>query len=181
MITIYSGCMGSGKTESLIKKYNEIKQDKKRNCLMVKNLLDRTKIYVQSRSGLKAIANLVLKHDEISVLYTEIQNKNITDVFIDEVQFFDYDIVYLVQNNRHVNFYLSGLETDFKKAPFGFLNVIRNQCKNEYIWHDMNCQNCGYISAQWNYRKVKSDSIILVGDNEYMSVCSPCYDLLEGK
>jgi thymidine kinase len=102
-------------------------------------------------------------------------------VLIDEVQFFDYDIVYLVQNNRHVNFYLSGLETDFKKAPFGFLNLIKSQCKNNYIWHDMNCQNCGYMSAQWNYRKVKSDNVILVGDKEYLSVCSPCFDLLEGK
>jgi thymidine kinase len=26
MITILSGCMGSGKTEALIKKYNELKQ-----------------------------------------------------------------------------------------------------------------------------------------------------------
>lgn len=179
MITIFGGCMGSGKTENLIKTYNLTKEDKKNNVLLVKNLIDRQKIYVQSRSGLKALANLVLKSNEVGVIDCTIREKNITHCFIDEVQFFDYDIVYLVQNNPRVHFCLSGIETDYQKKPFGFLGVIRKLCKHDYIHLDMTCQNCNKFSAEWNYRIVKGQGVILVGDKEYKSVCSMCYDVLD--
>lgn len=179
MITIFGGCMGSGKTENLIKTYNLTKEDKKNNVLLVKSILDRQKTYVQSRNGLKALANLVLKSNEVGVIDCTIREKNITDCFIDEAQFFDYDLVYLVQNNTRVNFYLSGIETDYQKKPLGFLGVIRKLCKHEYIYFDITCQNCNKFSAEWNYRLVKGQGVILVGDKEYKSVCSMCYDVLD--
>jgi thymidine kinase len=178
MIKILAGCMRSGKTDTLLKIYNITKDNKKHNTLLVKSFFDRQKLYVKSRSGLKSLADLVLKPNEIGVIDSVIKEKKITDVFIDEVQFFDYDIVYLVQNNYHINFYLSGLEYDYKRRPFGFLNVIKQICKHDYIWHDMPCENCQQFEAKHSFKTTDNEEIIDVGDLEYMSVCDYCYDLL---
>lgn len=178
MITIYSGLMGAGKTESLLKTYFLTKEDKRNKVLLVKNTIDRQKSYVQSRSGLKSLADLILKSNEIGVLDCMIKQRNITHCFIDECEFFDYDLVYLVQNNKRVHFYLSGLERNYLKKPFGYLSVIKNLCEHENIYFSMNCQECNEVEAKHCFRLVADEAEILVGDKEYRSVCDACYDLL---
>jgi thymidine kinase len=180
MIYIYSGLMSSGKTENLIKDYFKIKEDKKNKVLLVKSNNDRTEKFVKSRSGLKALADLSLNNNEVSVIASYIDTYNYTHVFIDEVQMFDEDIKYLVQNYNRINFYLSGLERNRFKKRFGYLSIIKafeNVKKiNEY---EMFCQNCEIEIAQEVFGFINTKDEIVVGDSEYISVCNNCYDILE--
>lgn len=179
MIYIYNGLMGSGKTDNLLKEYFRIKYDKKNKPLLVKSTIDRQERFVKSRSGLQALCDLSLNKNEIQVIYQYIDKYDYTHVFIDEVQFFDEDIKYLVQNYHRVSFYLSGLERDYKNNYFGYLHQIKNFSNVKKIYQfDITCQNCNYNIATSCFRKVKNENQILVGDKEYMSVCIDCYNYL---
>lgn len=179
MIYIYNGLMGSGKTDNLLKEYFKVKDDKKNKPLLVKSTFDRQEKFVKSRSGLKALADLSLNKNEIQVIYQYIDKYYYTHVFIDEVQFFDEDIKYLVQNYNRVLFYLSGLEKDYKDNLFGYLYQIKTFPNVKKIYHFyITCQNCNYNVATNCFRIIKNDNQILVGDKEYMSVCKNCYEYL---
>jgi len=180
LIILYLGLMGSGKTENLLNHYFQAKKDKKNKVLLVKSMFDRTKKYVQSRNGNKAIADLSLKPNEVSVIFSYIDKYKYSHVFIDEVEMFDEDIKYLVQTYPSVQFHLSGLERNFLKKPFGYLSEIK---KFDSVVREMTClmlcQNCKSVVAVEMFRLVDSKEEILIGDKEYIAVCNSCYDNLE--
>lgn len=135
MITIYSGVMFSGKTEKLILKFNELK-DQGKKCLMIKPLIDKrfSSYEVVSRSGYRTLADMVISPEDISYLFDTIKTKKVNAVFFDEAQFLGDDLIYLVEDlhKANVDVYLAGLTRDSNDKPFGCLGrimALKGGCK----------------------------------------------------
>lgn len=177
MITLYLGLMGSGKTEHLLKDYLFCNYNK----LLVSSSYTRNNGFVSSRCGLKYPCDLQLHSNQSIYIEKAIKEKGYEYIFIDEFQFFDIDILDLIDKYIHLNWYLSGLERDVYKNNFGYINYIRRKYLCNINYYDMNCQNCNKRKAEEMTRTVNNDNVILVGDKEYLSVCDECYEVINEK
>ncbi len=175
MITIYTGIMFTGKTKALILKYNELR-DKNISCLMIKPAIDKrfSTHEVVSRSGHRALADMVISDNEISCLLPAIKAKNAKAVFFDEVQFLSNDFIYLVQDLVHakIDVYLSGLTKDSNDKPFGCLGQIANLSGVSKKTFEVECAypECDEV-ANLSYCLVDKTDKILIGDKGYEPRC----------
>ena len=164
--------MFSGKTKMLI---NRIKEAISKNN---KVSVFKPKIDVRYNSE-KIVSH---EKDEISAIPVN-SSKDILDlakqssfVAIDEVQFFDFDIVnvcvQLAKNNTQV--ILAGLDMDYLGRPFGpmpKLMAIANQITTLHA----NCDICNE-KAHHTYRVSKNKNTIMLGEKgEYLALCKNCF------
>jgi thymidine kinase len=97
-------------------------------------------------------------------------------VCVDEVQFFDTEILYVIETllRRGVDVVVSGLDLDRFGEPFGVVPTLMAQAE-EVVKVRAVCQSCGsdaYISAG----KFQSDEQVVVGEKEsYIPLCRSCY------
>jgi len=117
-IEVVCGPMFAGKTEELIRRIKRLEYAKQ-NVLVFKPIID-------DRYAKEEIVshNLSKKPSIIIENSVEIMNyiKEDTDaVVIDEVQFFDHDIVQIAEHlaDRGVRVIVGGLDRDFRGEPFG--------------------------------------------------------------
>ncbi|MFA6628079.1 MAG: thymidine kinase, partial [Bacilli bacterium] len=106
---------------------------------------------------------------------------------IDEVQFFDRDIIDVCERlaDRGIRVIVAGLDRDFKGEPFGVMPDLL--CRSEYVTKlNAICQVCG-APATRTQRIINgkpahySDPIILVGAKEqYEARCRHCH-IVPGK
>ncbi len=106
----------------------------------------------------------------------EFKRTNIKYIVIDEVQFFD-DLLEFVIYFKNLNFviFLCGLEIDYKKNKFGYLYKLENE---EYVSYFRLSGVCTYCSnpSIYTLRMVETINQILLGDENYTPCCSGCYD-----
>jgi thymidine kinase len=127
---------------------------------------------VESRNGLQSQAIVVatprdmLKYSSQAVV-----------IGIDEVQFFDNDVVEVVQTllKQRKKIIASGLDLDYKGKPFGpvphLLALADRVDKLMAV-----CRKCGSDFACRTQRTVQASEQILVGDSEYEARCLDCFD-----
>lgn len=119
-IEVISGCMFAGKTEELIRRINTLEFAKK-NVLVFKPVIDNryAENMVVSHAGSSVQSYNIAKAVEI----LEYVNEKTDVVAVDEVQFFDDDIVLVCDElaGRGIRVMVAGLDTDFRGEPFGVM------------------------------------------------------------
>ena len=166
-IEVVVGPMYSGKSEELIRRLKRAKIAKQNIIVFKPHIDDRySKSDVVSHSGDSIEAIPIEKPSDIYDLIDE----DIQVVGIDEVQFFDEDIVNIAVDlaNKGVRVIAAGLDMDFKGEPFGptprLLAVAEFVDKIQAI-----CSVCGQPARY-------DDPIIQVGAVEsYEARCRKCH------
>lgn len=182
-IEVISGCMFAGKTEELIRRIKVLEFAKK-NVLVFKPALDNrySDTKVVSHGG-SAVDSIVVDNARAILDFV----REDTDVVaIDEVQFFDKDIMlvcdYLAK--KGVRVMAAGLDTDFRAEPFGVMPQLITDA--EFVTKlTAVCMKCG-APATRTQRLVNGkpasyhDPIILVGASEaYEARCRHCHEVLD--
>lgn len=168
-IEIICGSMFCGKTEELIRRSRRAVIAKQALQVFKPNLDDRYSIqHVTSHNG-QNIDALPINHSR------EILDRlapNTTVVAIDEVQFFDENIVQVVEElaNREIRVILAGLDMDFRGEPFGPMPRLLCIAEEVTKLHAI-CVVCGEEACR-TQRLVNgkpahyNDPVIMVGAHE---------------
>jgi thymidine kinase len=182
-IEVIAGCMFAGKTEELIRRIKVLEFAKK-NVLVFKPALDNrySDTKVVSHGG-SAVDSIVVENARQILEFV----RDDTDVVaIDEVQFFDKDIMlvcdYLAK--KGVRVMAAGLDTDFRAEPFGVMPQLITDA--EFVTKlTAVCMKCG-APATRTQRLVNGrpasyhDPIIMVGASEaYEARCRHCHEVLD--
>jgi thymidine kinase len=172
-IEVVVGSMFSGKTEELIRR------------------LKRAKIAGQKVEIFKPATDTrydeedVVSHDNNSIRSTPVDNSNNillltadTEVVgIDEAQFFDAGLPEVCNTlaNQGKRVIVAALDMDFAGKPFGPMPNLMAVAEYVTKVHAI-CMRCGDL-AQFSYRKIKSDDLVLLGEkDEYEPLCRKCYN-----
>ena len=182
-IEIICGPMFAGKTEELIRRANRLEYAKKKYLVFKPTIDDRY-------STTEIVSHSKYRKNSISVKRSEQILGYITDeikaVIIDEVQFFDENIINVAEYlaDKGLRVICGGLDCDFKGNPFPIvanllaraesvtkLNAICNVCGNPAT------RTQRIIDGQPAY---EDDPIILVGATEaYEPRCRCCHRVLK--
>lgn len=182
-IEVICGCMFAGKTEELIRRINVLSYARK-NILVFKPKIDDrySTTEIVSHAGSKVPCIVISEAKEI----LNHVNYDTDVVAIDEVQFFDEDVVdiceYLADSGLRVM--VAGLDKDFRGEPFGVLPDLLTRA--EFVTKlTAVCAKCG-APATRTQRIINgkpasfNDPIVLVGAKEaYEPRCRHCHEIVE--
>ena len=182
-IEVICGCMFAGKTEELIRRINVLSYARK-NILVFKPKIDDrySTTEIASHAGSKVPCIVISEAKEI----LNHVNYDTDVVAIDEVQFFDEDVVdiceYLADSGLRVM--VAGLDKDFRGEPFGVLPDLLTRA--EFVTKlTAECAKCG-APATRTQRIINgkpasfNDPIVLVGAKEaYEPRCRHCHEIVE--
>lgn len=171
-IEIIVGPMYAGKTEELIRRIKRTIYTKQK-CIAFKHSFDNrySEDDIVTHDGQKIQCISVDNTDKLYEILKKYIDKS--DVIaIDEVQFFDENIVNLVNNlaNNQKRVIIAGLDMDYTGTPFGsmpqLLAIADDVAKLRAV-----CSVCGN-DALFSKRIVDESGTILVGSkNKYIAVC----------
>jgi thymidine kinase len=122
-IEVVTGSMFSGKTDEMIRRLRRATIARQKVQVFKPVIDNRYKIEkVTSHAGSAFDAIPIEKSGDLFKLL----NLETTVVAIDEVQFFDEDIVSIAQDLAHrgIRVIVAGLDTDFRGEPFGCMPVM---------------------------------------------------------
>ena len=180
-IEVISGCMFAGKTEELIRRINVLSYAKK-NIIVFKPKIDNrySDSEIVSHSGAKVPCLVVEKAQDILKKIeadTEV-------VAIDEVQFFDKDIVEVCEYlaDKGIRVMVAGLDKDFRGESFGVMPELLTRA--EFVTKlTAVCAKCG-APATRTQRLVNGkpagfeDPIVMVGaDESFEPRCRHCHQV----
>ena len=169
-VEIICGSMFSGKTEELIRRI--------RRATIAKQQVQIFKPQIDDRYGIKHITSHNGQNIEGVPIPTpgaiiEHLNPDTTVVAIDEVQFFDENLVALVEElaSRNIRVILAGLDMDFRGEPFGPMPQLLSRAEEVTKLHAI-CVICGEQASRTqrlvNGKPARyADPIILVGATEH--------------
>jgi len=183
-IEVICGSMFSGKSEELIRRVRRVQIAKKKVQIFkpaIDNRYEFQYIYSHNGSKIKAInIENPKKIPERVDIHTEV-------VAIDEVQFFNDDVIAITQQlaDQGRRVIVAGLDQDFRGEPFGpmpkLLAIAEYIDKLQAI-----CMVCGKAASR-TQRLVNgipanySDPTILVGAKEsYEARCRKCHEVPKG-
>lgn len=182
-LEVICGCMFAGKTEELIRRINVLSYARK-NILVFKPKIDDrySTTEIASHAGSKVPCIVISEAKEI----LNHVNYDTDVVAIDEVQFFDEDVVdiceYLADSGLRVM--VAGLDKDFRGEPFGVLPDLLTRA--EFVTKlTAVCAKCG-APATRTQRIINgkpasfNDPIVLVGAKEaYEPRCRHCHEIVK--
>ena len=181
-LEIVCGPMFSGKTEELIRRLRRA-SIAKQNVIAFKHTIDQRFSFecIASHNGNKIDAQVIEKPEQM-IDYAK--KAPIDVVGIDEVQFFDTSVIFVIEEliNMGKRVIAAGLDLDFRALPFGpmptLLAIADDITKLKAI-----CCVCSK-DAPFTQRLIDgnparcSDPIILVGAQEcYQARCRSCYKI----
>ena len=183
-IEVITGCMFAGKTEELIRRIKVLEYAKKKIQVfkpLIDNRYSDNKVASHAGSQVESIA--VNKSMDI---FEHV--KEDTDVVaIDEVQFFDEDIVLVCESlaDKGKRVMVAGLDMSFRGEPFGVMPELMTRA--EFVTKlTAVCSVCGGPATR-TQRLVDGkpakydDPLVLVGASEtYTARCRQCH-IVEGK
>jgi len=160
-IEVICGSMFSGKTEELIRRLKRAKIANQKIQIFKPSIDSRNDQYIESHDK-KRIKSLTVKtsYDIYDI------GKDFDVVGIDEVQFFDDEIVSVCNSlaNNGVRVIAAGLDMDYLGNPFGPMPNLMAIAEYVTKVHAI-CSQTGNI-ANYSYRKNTDDSIILIGEED---------------
>lgn len=172
-IILYTGCMFSGKTMSMLSAIDRYIIAKKK-CVIIKHDID-----TRYGNQKKIITNNKFQYSSCDIIKTKsLQNIDIKKydvIAISEAQFFD-DITF-VDNwaNDGKIIICEGLDGDYQRKPFNNIYKLIPLCEKVYKLSAV-CIKCK-DEAHFTKRINKSNSNILIGGIEsYIPVCRKCYN-----
>lgn len=180
-LEVVCGSMFSGKSEELIRRVRRASYGRQKIQVFKPALDNRySSEEVVSHNGTKVIAKPLKRSEEIWK-HVEFDTQVVA---IDEVQFFDHEIISVVQAlaDKGIRVIVAGLDQDFRGEPFGpvptLMSLAETVTKLQAI-----CLSCGSPASRTqrlingepaNY----NDPIILVGASEsYEPRCRHCHDV----
>ena len=182
---LITGPMSCGKTEELLRRIRRCIIAKKKVKVFSPDVDTRSGgDYIESRNGLWLDAIKVKHSIEILSLVKDVQV-----VAIDELQFFDTNIVPVInqlmkEGKRVIG---TGLELDFKAEPFGYMPQLMCIATKVDKLHAV-CMKCGCEEATRTQRLIdgkpadKNSPLIMIGGDEtYEARCIKCYELPDVK
>jgi len=183
---LITGPMSCGKTEELLRRVRRSIIAKKKVKIIVPAMDTRSKgDYIESRNGLWLDA--VKVKSSVEILHHVKDDVDV--VALDEMQFFDENIVHVVQKliAKGVKIIGTGLDLDFKGEPFGYmpellciadkvdkLTAICMKCGSEYGVRTQRLINGQPVDKN-------SPLIMIGGDETYEARCIDCYELPDEK
>ncbi|MCS6906842.1 MAG: thymidine kinase [Anaerolineales bacterium] len=127
-VEVITGSMFSGKTDELIRRLRRATIARQK-VQVFKPAIDTRYAAekVTSHAGTEFVATPVQCAGQI----WEFLEQDVTVVAIDEAQFFDNDIIPLVQElaDRGIRVIIAGLDTDFRGEPFGPMPILMAQAE----------------------------------------------------
>ena len=172
-IEIICGSMFSGKTEELIRRMKRAK--------FANQKVEIFKPAIDIRYSQEE----VVSHDANAILSTPVETSesillltgDVEVVGIDEVQFFDENIVDVCQQlaNRGVRVICAGLDMDYLGNPFG--PIPKLMAVAEYVTkvHAI-CVKCGNL-AHHSHRLTSSNKLVELGEKDaYEPICRHCFN-----
>ena len=160
-IEVICGSMFSGKTEELIRRLKRAKIANQKIQIFKPSTDSRSDEYIESHDK-KKIKSITVKtaYDIFEI------GKDFDVIGIDEVQFFDNDIISVCNSlaNNGVRVIAAGLDMDYLGHPFGPMPNLMAIAEYVTKLHAV-CSETGNI-ANYSYRKKKEDSIILIGEED---------------
>ncbi len=169
MVEVITGSMFCGKTDELIRRL--------RRATIARQKVQVFKPVIDNRYAVEKVTS----HAGSEYAAVPIQaarqlltylDKDTTVVAIDEAQFFDEDIVPMVQEmaNKGLRVILAGLDTDFRGEPFGPMPRLMSQAEIVDKLHAI-CMVCGELACR-TQRLVNGrpahyhDPVVIVGAAE---------------
>ena len=180
-LEVICGCMFSGKTEELIRRINVLSYAKK-NIVVFKPKIDNrySGTEIVSHSGSRVPCKIVEKAQDILKLV----NDDVEVVAIDEIQFFDKDIVDVCEYlaDKGIRVIVAGLDKDFRGESFGVMPELLTRA--EFVTKlTAVCAKCG-APATRTQRLVDGkpasfeDPVVLIGAVEhYEPRCRHCHEV----
>lgn len=171
-IEVICGSMFSGKTEELIRRLKRAEY--------AGLSVEIFKPVVDTRYSKKN----VVSHDQNAIPSTPISSSqellmlsnNIQVIGIDEAQFFDDEIVSILQTIalRGTRIIVAGLDMDYLGQPFGPMPQLLAVAEYVTKLHAI-CMDCGSL-ASFSHRKSNEEEQLLLGEkNNYEPLCRSCY------
>lgn len=175
-IEVITGGMFSGKSEELIRRIRRAEIARQKAQIfkpVIDNRFDVKRIISRDNRGIDAIAvhNSAELRGHIVI--------GVKVVGIDEVQFFDNDIVEVCMElaDAGVRVIAAGLDQDYLRRPFGPMPALLAVAEYVSKMHAV-CVRCGG-PAHYSQRVAGGDSQIEVGDVSYEARCRSCYEPYE--
>ena len=178
-IEIITGPMFAGKTEELLRRIRR-QQYAKKNIVVFKPTIDdrysMNEIVSHDKNRTKSVN--ILKAEE---MYEHVDSE-IDVVAIDEIQFLDDDVCEIIEQfaAQGIRVIVSGLDTDFRGEPFGFIPRILSKAES-VVKLSAICVQCGAPGTKTqrivNGKPAKyHDPIVLIGASEsYEARCRHCH------
>lgn len=183
MLEVITGCMFAGKTEELIRRINVFEFAKKEVVVFkpkIDNRYSEDKVVSHAGSSVKSI----LAESSRDIMDYMSQHPEIEIIAIDEVQFFDEDIILAVNDlaDAGKRVMVAGLDMDFRGEPFGVMPALMTQA--EFVTKlTAVCTQCGSPGTR-TQRLVDGkpakydDPVIFVGASEsYEARCRHCHHI----
>ena len=171
-IEVICGSMFSGKTEELIRRLNRAKIARQRVEIFKPALdvrYDEENVVSHNSATIKSTP--VQAASQILLLATDVDV-----VGVDEAQFFDNELATVCNllANDGIRVIVAGLDMDFQGKPFGPIPSLMATAEYVTKVHAI-CIRCGSL-AQFSFRKVKDDKLVMLGETEaYEPLCRKCY------
>ena len=183
---LITGPMSCGKTEELLRRIRRLIIAKKKVKVISPTIDTRAKgDYIESRNGLWLDTFKV----KFAVDILDIVNEEDDVVAIDELQFFDEEIIKVItklmaDGKRIIG---TGLDLDFKGEPFGYMpQLLAYADKVDKL--TAICMKCGSEYAVRTQRLIdgkpadKNSPLIMIGaDETYEARCLDCWELPDEK
>lgn len=171
-VEVICGSMFSGKTEELIRRLNR--------ALIAQQHVEIFKPVTDTRYA----QTKVVSHNKNKIPSTPVhfardillQSEKCTVVGIDEAQFFDDDIVEVVNKlaNSGKRVVLAGLDMDFQGAPFSPMDQLMAIAEEVTKVHAI-CMQCGDV-ASYSHRRTQSKEKVVLGEKDiYEALCRNCF------
>jgi thymidine kinase len=167
------GCMSAGKSSELIRRIERARLAYLPTIIFRPATDTRSKPnHVESRNGLTSQA-IVVESAKDMLKYSS----HAVVIGIDECQFFDTDLVDVVQTllRQKKKVIAAGLDLDYRGKPFGpvpHLLALADRIDKLLAV----CRKCGSDFACRTQRVVPSNEQILVGDSQYEARCIHCFE-----
>lgn len=171
-VEVVCGSMFSGKTEELIRRL--------KRALLAQQKVEIFKPKIDVRYSEKK----VVSHNETAIHSTPVSFSNdillravsCDVVGIDEVQFFDDEIVDVVNKlaNDGKRVIVAGLDMDYLGRPFSPMDDLLAVAEYVTKVHAI-CMQCGSI-ASYTHRRIKGDKQVMIGEKDiYEALCRSCF------
>ena len=180
-VEVICGSMFSGKTEEMIRRVRRA-QIAKQKVQVFKPAID-TRYATEQVKSHNGVGYAAIPAATLAEIVANIE-PDTTVIGIDEIQFFDMDVIQMVRQlaDRGVRVIAAGLDMDFRGEPFGPMPQLMSEAEHVDKLHAI-CVVCG-ADASRTQRLIDGrpalydDPIILVGGSEsYEARCRHCHEV----
>lgn len=171
MIKVYTGPMFSGKSGAMIIEYNKIYDKSKIICF-------KSKIDTRDGNFIKSKQFPDVKIPAIGIEKYEDIKEHLDDkhkiIFLDEANFISGDpkeLLYL-SVDKNLIIHVSGLSLTAEQDSFRGVPYVMALADHIYFYKS-ECHYCGR-EARWTHYTAEKNEEIIVGDANYVALCSDC-------